>query len=694
MLLVGYLLVAGTIYVGQRIYEFLDASSPPKEQALASRDEISKEKESGTDSSTLVLVQAAEINKHLTVAVTGLGLAVVGTVLYPPAILGCVLCTLYNVLDFIRTAHSKWVEKQTLGIELVEVIAIIGGLSVGAYGLSSLTDCLYYVAARFRLQAKGRLQARITNIFQVPQGDVWVLSGEAEFQIPLADVKAGDVLVVSAGEVIPVDGIIVRGAAAIDQQALTGEAQMAERIIGDKVLASTMVITGRIYVHAQLTGKETATAYIETLLQETESFVQSLELRSEVAADATVKPTLVVGAATMLLQGPLIGGAVIASNYSSVSRLTSPWMLINYLELAASRRLLIKDGRSLESISQVSMVVFDKTGTLTLGRLEFVSIHPLTEAATDEYILHLAATVEQRQTHVIARAILQEAEHRGISISPITDPHYELGHGIRARLGEAEVLVGSERFLSQQGIVVPMLPAHDRIKQDCEDRGNTLVYVAADRILFGALELQPTIRPEALDTIRRLKARGLSICIVSGDNAPPTRALAKVLGIDRYTAGALPQDKARIVAELQAEGHRVCMVGDGMNDAVALRRATVSVSLSSASVLATDSAEIILMDDTLHALDDLFELGNTYARTQQIGTALSITPGVLVASAVFLGFASLPAAFVGYLATTAVGVSFAQLAIWKQKRELARLSLKNEPPEIRALENGSPEIRD
>jgi Cu2+-exporting ATPase len=314
-------------------------------------------------------------------------------------------------------------------------------------------------------------------------------------------------------------------------------------------------------------------------------------------------------------------------------RYFGPFSMLNYLNIAARQGILIKDGRSIELLRDIDTVVFDKTGTLTLEQPQVKHIHSCSGLSADE-ILTFAAAAEDRQSHPIACAILAEADSRQLDFPPIEDIHYEIGYGIKVQIRDQTVRVGSDRFMAMEGILIP-----DKICQlqsSCHQEGYSLVMIAIDGELAGAIELRSTVRPEAMSIIRQLQERQLELVIISGDHEGPTRQLAQQLGIERYFAQVLPEDKAKLVEQLQQEGHSVCFVGDGINDAIALKKAKVSISLRGATTLATDTAQIVLMDGKLTKLIDLFKIAQEFEENLKINLAISTIPAFLCIGGVFL----------------------------------------------------------
>jgi Cu2+-exporting ATPase len=461
---------------------------------------------------------------------------------------------------------------------------------------------------------------------------------EVEVEVPVEQLRVGDRVVVHGGQPIPIDGVIVEGSASIDQHVLTGEAQPVEKSSGDEVFATTVVLSGRIQISVEKTGDETTAAQIGQMLNRTVEYKSSIQLRAESLADRTVIPTLILGAIALPVLGLDGAVALVNAHFKNLMGNTSPIAIISFLNIAARRGILIKDGRTLDLLSQVDTVVFDKTGTLTeaypsVGAIYCASIY------SEEQVLQYAAAAERNQTHPIATAICQAAEQRDLPVPESSMASYALGLGLSVQVEGRLVHVGSERYIQAAGINLPL--ALQETKESSHQQGHSLVVVAIDNDVVGAIEMVPTIRPEIpaiLDELRkRHKVR--EIYIISGDHEAPTRALAERLGMDGYYAETLPQDKASLIEGLKAEGKFVCYVGDGINDAIALKSAHVSISLRGGSTVAKDTAQAILMDQGLSHLPLLFELAQNCQRNLNItfATVLSCT-GIGVFGVFFLKF--------------------------------------------------------
>ncbi len=608
-----------------------------------------------------------ETNYYLPISIIGLGLATVGTLGYPIISLLSVPVSFYVSLPIFKIAYQSLSKNRKLKVEVLDSIAFIGGIVTGYYFVTAFTCFIYYVSAKLLNKTRNNTRKTLINVFSEQPRFVWLLKNGTELEIPLSELHVGDIIVVGAGEIIPIDGIITEGMAMIDQHALTGESQSDEKIVGDQVLAATIVLMGRIYIQVKKTGSETIAAQIGEILNHTDEFELSLQTQGEQMADKTVLPTLATSALALFTLGPYSSVAVLSANFAEVIRVTTPIGMLNFLNLASKNDILIKDGRSLELLNQVDTVIFDKTGTLTLEQPHLGNIYTCNGIKEND-LLTYAAAAEYKQKHPIAKAILQAASERTLNLPEIDDSQYEIGYGIKVKITDQLIRVGSIRFMEMEGIVIPAEII--MLQQSSHEQGYSTIFVAIDQQLGGMLELHPTIRPEAKNIIRQLRQRNLSIYIISGDHEHPTKQLAEKLGIDHYFANTLPQDKAQLIDQLQKEGKSVCFIGDGINDSIALKKAKVSVSLRGASTAATDTAQIILMDQTLTKLDRLFELAQHFDTNQKTGLATIFVPGVLCISGIFFLHFGILSTMILYNISAIAGVGNALLPLLNHQPSL------------------------
>jgi Cu2+-exporting ATPase len=517
----------------------------------------------------------------------------------------------------IRTA-VRLGRQGRVGVETLSSVSISGAMIGQYFFLGSLLGFTSALGDLLASRVIDDSHHQLVDLYKGIPNRVWLLSNGVETAIPFNEVCDGDVLVVSAGEIIPADGCIVDGVAGIDEHRFTGESLPVEKGIGDQVFAVTLVLSGRISFRVERAGAETSAMKIADILNRTADYKSITVLESQALSRQLVKPALLVGAISWPLFGYSAALGMVIAHPKERLQVSAPISLMRYLKAAMAHGVLIKDGRSIELLHQVDTVVFDKTGTLTEDRPQLGSIHRFAEVSENE-ILRLAAIAEHKQSHPLAHALRVEAERRQLALVTPEHSSYRLGYGVKAISNGRTIRVGSQRFLQAEGL--RDLDQLQAIAENCRYQGHGFVAVSLDQQLLGVIELLPTLRPEAGAVIAALKRhkRIKQIYILSGDHDAPTRRLAEQLGIDRYFAQTLPEEKAAVIEQLQRDGAFVCFIGDGINDAIAMKQAQVSISLSGATQLAMDTAQILLLDRGIGHLTYLFSMAgnfNTHMRQQ------------------------------------------------------------------------------
>jgi heavy metal translocating P-type ATPase len=523
-----------------------------------------------------------------------------------------------------------------VSVETLISITVFGCVFLGRFFIASLMSLLITLATKLTAYVTHNSRQQLMDAFAQHPNFVWVMVDGVEMRVNFEDLQEGDVVVVHTGEMIPADGHVVEGMGSIDQHVLTGEARPVDKGAGEEVFASTVVLSGKILMKVEKAGQETTVAKITTILNKTVDFKSTTQLRAEILSQELVVPALMAGGLALPILGFNGALAVINSHFKNKIMIIAPISILNHLNLASKQGILIKDGRSLELMSKVDTIVFDKTGTLTEEQPHVGNIHCFSPYYSKDEVLKYATAAEYKQNHPLAKAIIEEAEKRQLEIPAIDESEYKLGYGLMVMVSGKTIHVGSIRFMEVENLEFPL---ELKYQQDlAHEQGYTLVLVAINRQIVGAIELLPTIRPEAKEMIRRLKQRNniKDTYIISGDHEVPTRKLAQEVGIDHYFAETLPENKANLIEQLQEEGRFICYIGDGINDSIALKKAQVSISLSGASTVATDTAQIILMDSGLSHLEFLFDLADKFKNNMDTTFTLMITPAIIGVSGAFL----------------------------------------------------------
>ncbi|MBW8072858.1 MAG: heavy metal translocating P-type ATPase [Ferrovum sp.] len=426
-----------------------------------------------------------------------------------------------------------------------------------------------------------------------------------EHAVPTAQLKVGDHLVIRPGERITVDGLVREGRASVDESMLTGEPLPKTKGEGDRVVGGTVALDGRLIIEATSVGRDTVLAQIVKLVES----AQTGKLPIQGLADRVVRiftPLVLLTAsasfvAWMVLRDDLnlalvSAVAVLVVACPCAMGLATPAAIMVGTGRAAELGVLFRKGEALEALSHIDRVLLDKTGTLTEGRPVLVGVH----GSQPDEALRLAAALESASEHPLSRSIVEGARQRGMNPPIVEEFRAVSGFGVEGRVEGSRVYVGARRFLEREGISVGETVLNEVTR--LENEGCTIVFVAAELQLLGFLALADPLKPDALAVVQALKARGLKVVMVTGDARRTATAIAAQLQLLEFHAEMLPQDKARVVIDLQNQGHRVAFVGDGINDAPALAHASVGIALASGTDIAMEAAEVTLTRGNLRAV--------------------------------------------------------------------------------------------
>jgi len=620
----------------------------------------------GDEERVAVTGDEKNVNRYIGASLLLTGTAMLAGKAAAPLVLICFPLAIYTSLVPLQRAYHAIFHERRLKYSIVASFNLVGTLLGGFYFVFGLSAIIFYTAEKMIFITEYRSRQKLVNIFGEQPRFVWKVVDDVEVETRFEQLQAGDLVVIGAGQMVPVDGVIRSGHASIDQHRLTGESQPIEKAAGERVLAATVVLAGKIYVEVEKAGSDTVAAQIGDILNNTASYQMAIDSRAMQVVNASTPPTLLAAGLAWLWVSFEGAVSVTNSSFGFNIRLTAPIAMLNYLNLASQQGILVKDGRSLELLNSVDTVIFDKTGTLTLEQPRVARIHAF-NGIDEATILLYAGAAEDRQTHPIARAIIAEAQARELVLPTIGDARYEVGYGIKAWIDGHLIRVGSDRFMVLESIDKPH--ALEELQTDSHSKGHSLVMVAIDGELAGAIELEPSIRPEARSVVDALSERNIEVYIISGDQEEPTRKLAGELGIKHYFANTLPEDKARHVERLQAEGRNVCFVGDGINDSIALKKSQVSISLRGATTVATDTAQVVLMDATLAQLPGLFALAKQSDTNMKIGFATAVIPGFIIVGGVFLVHLGMFGSAMIYNASLLAGVGVAMLPLLQNKND-------------------------
>jgi P-type Cu+ transporter len=487
------------------------------------------------------------------------------------------------------------------------VAALVPGLFAAGradvyFDTSALIITLILLGRLLEARAKGRTNEAIKKLAGLQAKTARVLRGGEELDVPLENVLVGDLVVVRPGEKVPVDGRVVSGGSAVDESMITGESIPVTKREGDEVIGATINTSGSFRFEATKVGEDTTLHQIMRMVEEAQGSkapIQRLADRISAVFVPAVIGVAVVTFAVWLMFGPepaltfalLNTVAVLIIACPCAMGLATPTSIMVGTGKGAESGILIRGGEALEGAHKLDTVVLDKTGTLTRGTPELTDVVVL-DGMHEEELLRLLASAERGSEHPLGESIVRTARHRGLSLGELEAFEAVSGGGIRARVEGREVLVGSRRFLSESGISEDGLASRD---EELAREGKAPIFVAVDGELAGFVAVADVVRDESREAVDRLHTLGLEVAMLTGDNCRTAEAIARELGVDRVVAEVRPEDKVAEVKRLQAEGKRVGMVGDGINDAPALAQADVGIAIGTGTDVAMEASDLTLI---------------------------------------------------------------------------------------------------
>ena len=470
-------------------------------------------------------------------------------------------------------------------------------------------------------RSKGKTSQAITRLMDLAPKTARVLREGGEMEIPVEEVLVGDRIVVRPGQAIPVDGTVVEGASAVDESALTGESLPVDKGPGDKVAAASINKSGSFVFEATRVGQDTTLAQMIRLVEEASSSKAPIAKLADKVAGVFVPVVMVIAAVTALVwlavtrspeQALTAGVAVLVISCPCALGLATPVAIMVGTGKGAENGILVKSAEALETLHAIDTVVLDKTGTLTQGRPQVTDILPA-GGVTESALLGLAACLEAPSEHPLGAAIVEEAGARGLPRQPVERFAAVHGRGVEAVLGGRRCLAGNRAMMEEAGVD---LSAWEDRAQALAAQGKTPLYFAKDTSLLGLIAVADTPKPTSRDAVAAFRSLGIDVIMLTGDNRRTAGAIGAQLGVTEVMAEVLPQDKERKVSELQSQGRKVAMVGDGINDAPALARADVGLAIGAGTDVAIESADIVLMKSDL--LDAAAAVGLSRATIRNI----------------------------------------------------------------------------
>jgi Cu2+-exporting ATPase len=532
-----------------------------------------------------------------------------------------------------RAIHD--LSRGDLTVDTLDVAAVISSLMTSRCTTAAFMTWLLTVGDVLLEHTQGSARRAIASLMQLEVAEAWRMENDGRVErVASRRLARGDRIVVYAGERAPADGTVVGGVAMVDEKALTGESLPRERKLGDRVLAASVVVDGRVELLVSNTGVDTVAARIVSILQGSGSKPMSLQKKVERVANRLVLPTVAAAVAAATATGQIDRmTSVLIADFGTGIRIAIPTVALTAMALAAREGMLIKGAQFLERLARADAIVFDKTGTLTRGEPAIVDARSVGTLPLEEAVA-FAAAAEAHQHHPVAGAVRRWAADRSVPApgGAVLDERVSVGRGVCAIVAGRRVVVGRRQLLREEGIDIAQA---ESVREVHREMGASSLLVAIDGRLEAVLGYADEVRAESAAVVARLRrGKQRQVVLMSGDIARIASAIGHRLGLDRVIAELLPEDKAREVRDMQAQGRTVVMVGDGINDAPALALSDVGVSLSGGADLALEIADVVLLEGGLARLPRVFELADGAMNRVRNALALVLAPNIV---AILLG---------------------------------------------------------
>jgi Zn2+/Cd2+-exporting ATPase len=569
----------------------------------------------------------------------------------------------------IAKSGLKALLNKKISIDILITIAAIGATAIGHGEEGASVMFLFGLAEKLEDYASDRARHAIEELMELKPLIARVRRGGEELEVAVSDVLPGEVFVVRPGDRLPLDGVIVEGISSVDQAAITGESLPASKQVGDEIYSGTINIDGFLAAKVTRASEDTMLSRIQRLVEEAEESKSPTEMFVD-RFSSWYTPAVILTAVVVAVGPPvLLGQPLMDWIYKALVLLviacpcalaiSTPVAMVSAIASASRNGVLVKGSTYIEQLAKTRIIAFDKTGTLTRGELEVDEV----SGVDPEDVVRCAAALEAQSTHPIARAITEKSESLGLQKEAATGFKNYPGLGVQATCSGEIVSVGNKRLFKELGIPVEGNPALD-------GNGKTTIFVSRKGAIIGSLSLTDKIRLESRDSVAALGLRGIHVEMLTGDNESTARGVAEKLGIGRYKAGLLPEDKVQEVESLRREGVTV-MVGDGVNDAPALAAADVGVVMGAiGSDVALETADVALMNDKIERVTYTIDLSRSTMRRIRENISLSLLVKLGIAALAMVGLVSLWAA-------VAVGDMGLSLAVILNSMRLGRIKPTN-----------------
>ena len=521
-----------------------------------------------------------------------------------------------------RIIHNPGISK--ISSALLICIAMFAAIAIGDLFAAGEVVFIMAIGALLEEATTNRAKKGLKKLISLAPTKGRRLKDGKEEMIPAEEIRQGDLLRILPGETIPVDGTILSGETSVDQSIMTGESLPVDKSVGEEVFCGTINRFGSIDISATKVGENSSLQKLIRMVQDAENKQSPMQRIADRAASWLVPVALIIAVLAYVFSGNIVTAVTVLVVFCPCALvLATPTAIMAAIGQATKHGVIIKSGEALEKMGKVDIIAFDKTGTLTYGRLDVSDIISFDENVSERELLTLAASAEARSEHPLGKAIVAYAAAEGVTLTEAEDFKMTAGKGILAEVSGHRLICGNEKFLVENGASIgqKVQSALERLRT----QGKASILVADGRKCIGVIALSDVLRPEAKDMVSRLADMDTRTVLLTGDHQKTADYFAKQVGISGVRAELLPEEKVQNIEKLQKENHTVCMIGDGVNDAPALKTADVSVAMGSmGSDIAVDAAEVALMSDDISKIPYLKRLSNATVRTIKASITLSM----------------------------------------------------------------------
>lgn len=521
-----------------------------------------------------------------------------------------------------RVIHNPGISK--ISSALLICIAMSAAIAIGDLFAAGEVVFIMAIGALLEEATTNRAKKGLKNLISLAPAKGRRLTGGKSEMIPAEEIRQGDILRILPGETVPADGTIISGETSVDQSIMTGESLPVDKGMGEEVFCGTINLFGSIDISATKVGKNSSLQKLIRMVQDAENKQAPMQRIADKAASWLVPVALLIAVLAYVSTGNIVTAVTVLVVFCPCALvLATPTAIMAAIGQATKHGVIIKSGEALEKMGKTDIIAFDKTGTLTCGRLDVSDVISFDGAFSETELLSLAASAEAKSEHPLGKAIVAYAKAKEVPLTETASFRMTTGKGIFAEADNRRLLCGNEKFLTENGISIDnrIQSALARLRA----QGKASVLVAESKKCIGVIALSDVLRPEAKDMVSRLSDMHTRTVLLTGDHQKTAEYFARQVSISEVRAELMPEEKVQSIEDLQAEGHKVCMIGDGVNDAPALKTADVSVAMGSmGSDIAVDAADVALMSDDISKIPYLKRLSNATVRTIKASITLSM----------------------------------------------------------------------